>query len=210
MVSENLKQCSNCRRPSCIYPSVCRNLNDDPVPLTELYRKILKLKGVKKLSIGSGIRYDINLNEKSQYKAQHYKYLEQLFTHHISGYLKVAPEHSEDHILNEMRKPHFSVFCEFKELYDNFNRKNNSKQFLVPYIISSHPGCTLDDMKTLRKKLQKLHLSPEQVQDFMPTPMTLSSVIFYSGINPYTGKKVFAETRTERKKEQKNVFFSYT
>ena len=207
MIPYNLKICAECKRPSCIFPSVCKNLNDNPQPLTKLYRAIMKIQGIKKISIGSGIRYDVNLNKKSTYISEHKEYIQQLFKNHISGYLKVAPEHSEDHVLKEMRKPAFSLFCDFKDLYDSFNRKNNKKQFVVPYIISGHPGCTMQDMKNLKIKLNRLKLNPEQVQDFMPTPMTLSSVIFFTGINPYNDTKVFSEKRLELKKEQKNVFF---
>lgn len=199
--------CRKCRRPSCIYPSVCKNLNDNPEPLTRLYRQIAAVKNVKKITIGSGIRYDIHLSKSTTFKRQHKDYLEELFDRHVSGYLKVAPEHSEPHVLSAMRKPAFALFEEFYVSFRKFNQQKGKKQFMVPYIISSHPACTLADMKTVKKKLNQMGLNPEQVQDFMPTPMTLSSVIYYSGINPYSQQKTFTEKAPARKKEQKSVFF---
>jgi uncharacterized radical SAM protein YgiQ len=199
--------CHKCRRPSCIFPAVCRNLQDNPDELTRLYRLVSSEKNVRKVTIGSGIRYDIHLSKTTRFKKQHKEYIEELFSTHVSGYLKVAPEHSEIHVLEAMRKPSFELFEEFRDLFMQFSHKNRKQQFIVPYIISSHPACSLQDMKTLKKKLNRMGLNPEQVQDFMPTPLTLSSVIYYSGINPYTGQKTFTEKIPSGKKEQKSVFF---
>ncbi len=191
--------CDKCRRPSCLHPKLCPNLNNDHTPLLKLYRQIREVKGVKKAFIGSGIRYD--LFDKSPY-------LETVLRHHTSGRLKVAPEHTEPHVLRIMRKPSFE---QFERLNDDFKlicRREGLPYQLIPYFISSHPACTERDMKNLSAKvLGRLHFNLEQVQDLTPTPMTLSSVMFYTGIDPYTGEQLFVAKTQEDKRRQKSYFF---
>jgi uncharacterized radical SAM protein YgiQ len=203
----NMRLCHQCKRSSCIFPAICPNLNDNPKPLINLYENASNIQHIKKITIGSGIRYDIHINKKSKHFAAHTQYLEQLISRHVSGKLKVAPEHSETSVLQHMRKPGFDSFIEFKNLFDRINTKHGLKQILIPYFISSHPGCTLQDMRNLKKKLDRQRVFPDQVQDFMPTPMTLSSVIYYSGYDPYSKNKVFVERILNLKRQQKGVFF---
>ncbi len=199
MGGRNEELCNKCRRPSCLHPKICPNLNNDHTPLLKLYNKIRAVKGVKRAFIGSGIRYD--LFDKSPY-------LETVLRHHTSGRLKVAPEHTEDRVLRIMRKPSFDLF---EKLNDDFRRicKANSLPYqLIPYFISSHPGCTEGDMKRLSERvLGRLHFNLEQVQDLTPTPMTLSSVMFYTGVDPYSGESVFVARSQEDKRRQKSYFF---
>ena len=191
--------CAKCRRPSCLHPKPCPNLNRDHKPLIELYRKIRATKGVKHAYIGSGIRYDLFENSD---------YLKEVVVHHTSGRLKVAPEHTEDGVLDLMRKPSFTLFEELNRDFNRICRENGLRYQLIPYFISSHPGCREADMQALsRKVLGKLNFTLEQVQDLTPTPMTLSSVMFYTGINPYTGKKVFVARSQADKRKQKQYFF---
>ena len=196
---KNKALCAKCVRPSCLHPKVCPNLNNDHRPLLDLYRKIRTFKGVKHAYIGSGIRYDLFDNSD---------YLREVVVHHTSGRLKVAPEHTEDGVLKLMRKPSFSLF---EELNRNFNKiccENGLRYQLIPYFISSHPGCREADMRALSQKvLGKLHFTLEQVQDLTPTPMTLSSVMFYTGENPYTGERVYVARSQEDKRRQKAYFF---
>ncbi|MBQ2703638.1 MAG: YgiQ family radical SAM protein [Alistipes sp.] len=191
--------CAKCRRPSCLHPKMCPNLDNDHRPLLALYEKIRAVKGVKKAFVGSGIRYD--LFDRSNY-------LETVIKHHTSGRLKVAPEHTEDRVLKLMRKPSFALF---EQLNDDFRAvcRHEALNFqLIPYFISSHPGCTEQDMRSLAQKvLGKLHFNLEQVQDLTPTPMTLSSVMFYTGENPYTGERLYVARNQEDKKRQKSYFF---
>ena len=191
--------CGKCRRPSCLHPKPCPNLNRDHKPLIELYRKVRGIKGVKHAYIGSGIRYD--LFENSQY-------LKEVVLHHTSGRLKVAPEHTEDGVLALMRKPSFTLFEQLNQDFNRICRENGLRYQLIPYFISSHPGCREVDMQALsRKVLGKLHFTLEQVQDLTPTPMTLSSVMFYTGENPYTHERVFVARSQEDKRRQKQYFF---
>lgn len=196
---KNLDICAKCRRPSCLHPKPCPNLNRDHRPLIELYRKVRKTKGVKHAYIGSGIRYDLFENND---------YLKEVVLHHTSGRLKVAPEHTEDGVLNLMRKPSFTLFEELNRDFNRICRENGLRYQLIPYFISSHPGCHERDMKALSVKvLGKLNFTLEQVQDLTPTPMTLSSVMFYTGINPYTGENVFVARSQNDKRKQKQYFF---
>ena len=201
--------CKKCNRPSCIFPTLCYNLCFDHYPLLTLYRKISKLPKIKKITIGSGVRYDMlqtaNAEKYKSYGLQ--EYTTELIRNHVSGRLKVAPEHTENHILHLIRKPSFDSFITFKKEFDTINLKFNLNQQLIPYFISSLPSCRLQDMQTLSRKMKHIHYKPEQVQDFTPTPMTLASVIFYTGINPYTGEKVFCETNINKKREQNSFFF---
>jgi len=197
--------CGACRRPSCIHPSICRNLDTSHGPLLELYRRVRSMPEVKRVFIGSGIRYDLFDRPVDGPTG---KYLEEVMRHHVSGRLKVAPEHSEPEILTQMRKPSFALFERFKAEFDRINREHSLRLQLTPYLMSSHPGCTDAHMARLMARLHDLNLRPEQVQDFTPTPMTLSSVIFHTGIDPTTGKTVHVARATESKIQQKAFFFS--
>ena len=199
MRGKNEELCQRCRRPSCLHPKLCPNMNNDHRPLLELYRKIRETKGVKRAFIGSGIRYD--LFDDSEYFATVVKY-------HTSGRLKVAPEHTENHVLRLMRKPPFAMFERLNERFAEVCRREGLKYQLIPYFISSHPGCEERDMQALADKvLGRLHFTLEQVQDLTPTPMTLSSVMFYTGVNPYTGEEVYVARSQEDKRRQKAYFF---
>ena len=191
--------CAKCRRPSCLHPKMCPNLNNDHRPLLALYEKIRAVKGVKKAFVGSGIRYD--LFDKSNY-------FETVVKHHTSGRLKVAPEHTEDRVLKLMRKPSFELFEKLNVDFRSVCRREGLNYQLIPYFISSHPGCTEQDMRALSQKvLGRLNFNLEQVQDLTPTPMTLSSVMFYTGENPYTGERLYVARNQEDKKRQKSYFF---
>ena len=192
--------CERCRRPSCLHPKICPNLNNDHRPLLDLYAKIRAVKGLKKAFIGSGIRYD--LFDDSPYLAT-------VLKHHTSGRLKVAPEHTEEHVLQLMRKPPFALFEQLNADFQTICRREGLRYQLIPYFISSHPGCMERDMKALSERvLGRLHFTLEQVQDLTPTPMTLSSVMFYTGMNPYTKKPLFVARNQEDKKRQKSYFFA--
>ena len=196
---KNKSLCAKCVRPSCLHPKVCPNLNNDHRPLLDLYRKIRTFKGVKHAYIGSGIRYDLFDNSD---------YLREVVVHHTSGRLKVAPEHTEDGVLKLMRKPSFTLFEELNRNFNKICRENGLRYQLIPYFISSHPGCREADMRALSQRvLGKLHFTLEQVQDLTPTPMTLSSVMFYSGENPYTGERVYVARSQDDKRRQKQYFF---
>ena len=191
--------CARCRRPSCLHPQRCPNLDNDHRPLLALYEKIRAVKGIRKAFIGSGIRYDLFDDSP---------YLETVLRHHTSGRLKVAPEHTEEHVLRLMRKPSFALFEQLNESFHAICRREGLPYQLIPYFISSHPGCTEHDMRELaRKVLGRLHFTLEQVQDLTPTPMTLSSVMFYSGENPYTHEPVYVARTQEEKRRQKSYFF---
>ncbi len=204
MQGVNQDMCAKCKKPSCIFPKICSNLNTNHKPLLELYRKVRSVKDLKKVFIGSGIRYDMFADWSNSTNRE---YFDEVVRFHVSGRLKVAPEHTEDQVLRYMRKPDFNLFVELKEKFDNINRKHGLKQQLIPYFISSHPGCSIEHMQKLSEKVTKLGLHLEQVQDFTPTPMTLASTIFYTGVDPYTGKKVFTERSKEGKLKQRDLFF---
>ncbi len=207
MKGENLDICDKCKRPSCIFPSICPNLNTNPKQLTELYRKASKKQGIKKIFIGSGIRYDLFMNNLNQ--KDYMDYISDLIKNHVSGRLKIAPEHTSDKVLKIMRKPSFKMFNEFKKLFDNLNTKFNLNQQLIPYFISSHPNSTDEDMAELAIETKKLNFKLEQIQDLTPTPMTLSTVMYYTGINPYTLKKVSVPRSQKEKLSQRKFFFWY-
>ena len=191
--------CAKCRRPSCLHPKMCPNLDNNHQPLLALYEKIRAVKGVKKAFIGSGIRYDL---------FDHSRYLETVIKHHTSGRLKVAPEHTEDKVLKLMRKPSFELFERLNVDFRAICRREGLNYQLIPYFISSHPGCTEQDMRSLSQKvLGRLNFNLEQVQDLTPTPMTLSSVMFWTGENPYTGERLYVARNQEDKKRQKAYFF---
>lgn len=211
MQGRNLKACERCLRPSCIHPDICPNLNADHRPLTEIYRKVDALPGVKKSFIGSGIRYDLLMHEYRDPKLAQAaaEYTEEVISKHVSGRLKVAPEHTSDRVLNLMRKPSFDLFKKFKREFDRINEKHGLKQQLIPYFISSHPGCKGEDMAELALLTKSLNFKLEQVQDFTPTPMTVATVIYYSGYHPYTLEKVYTAISKDEKDAQRQYFFWY-
>lgn len=204
MCGKDQNLCQQCKRPSCLFPQKCKNLNDSHVRLTKLYEQVEKIQGIKHVTIGSGIRYDL-LNGAEGEK----EYMSQLIRKHVSGRLKVAPEHTEDSVLKLMRKPSFTMFEKFKKSFDELNQKYGMREQIIPYFISSHPGCKAQDMKNLEQRLRTLRVMPEQVQDFTPTPMTLSTTMFYTGVNPYTMEPVFSAKTKEDKDKQKSFFFWY-
>ncbi len=201
MQGKDISLCRHCSRPSCIYPSVCKNLNNSHAPILKVYRKIQEMPAIKKAFIGSGIRYDM-IDE-----ATREQYLNEVITRHTSGRLKVAPEHTSDKVLKQMRKPSFDLFIRLNNDFQRICKKTGLKYQLIPYFISSHPGCSEKEMKELSEKMKGLHFRLEQVQDFTPTPLTLSSVMYYTGENPYTHEKLFVERHMDNKKKQKNYFF---
>lgn len=208
MGGKNLNACRKCARPSCIHPAICPNLNGDHAPLTDIYESVSSLPGVKHCTIGSGVRYDMLLHDwkDERLNGEARRYTTRLITHHVSGRLKVAPEHTEDHVLDIMRKPSFRLFHRFKSVFENECRKAGLRQQIIPYFISSHPGCEERDMKALSEETRALHLMTDQVQDFTPTPLTLSTTIFCTGYHPYTMERVFCEHDPEKKKRQKSYF----
>lgn len=211
MKGKNLEICAKCKKPSCISPVVCKNLNADHSPLIELYKEVGKIHGIKKSFIGSGVRYDLLLNryDEEALNMAARDYTEELIAHHVSGRLKVAPEHTQDEVLRQMRKPSFKLFGTFKNIFDKVNRKYGLNQQLIPYFISSHPGCTELDMAELAVITKDLHFQLEQVQDFTPTPMTLATEMYYTGYHPYTLEKVYTARSKEQKLAQRQFFFWY-
>ncbi|MFV0366725.1 MAG: YgiQ family radical SAM protein [Mangrovibacterium sp.] len=205
------KICAKCKRPSCIFPNVCNNLNNNHEPLTQLYRQVRKHPKIKKAFIGSGIRYDMMLHRGKDEKVNqsNLNYLREVIKYHVSGRLKVAPEHTSDKVLKLMRKPSFKLFHEMTCIFNDVNKKEGLKQQLIPYFISSHPGCSNEDMANLAAETKKLNFQLEQVQDLTPTPMTLSTVIYYSGYNPYTMEKVYTAKMQTEKLAQRKFFFWY-
>lgn len=208
MGGKDMKKCHVCSRVSCIWPSVCGNLQTDHRRLSLLYNEVDRIAGVKKTFIGSGVRYDLLFPEwnKNAGKSEE-NYLRELILNHTSGRLKVAPEHTSSKVLEAMRKPPFSLFRKLKNKFDSIIKTYGINYEIIPYFISSHPGCSDTDMKTLAAEIKALDIKPEQVQDFTPTPMTLATTMFYTGFNPYTGKKVFVARSIEDKRRQKNYFF---
>lgn len=203
--------CARCTSPSCIHPVICSNLDTSHKPITEIYRKVDAHPKVKKAFVGSGIRYDLLVDDfnKNNKDNNHDEYMEQLITRHVSGRLKVAPEHTSDDTLRVMRKPSFKYFKLFKEKYDKISDKYNLNQPLIPYFISSHPGCEEADMANLAAETKDLGFRLEQVQDFTPTPMTVAEVIYYSGVHPYTLKPIYTAKTKEEKQNQNRFFFWY-
>ena len=201
-------KCLHCKRPTCLTPKVCPNLNTDLTALIDLYRAADKVQGIKKCCIGSGIRYDILHHHDTDPKVDksHIEYARELITKHVSGRLKVAPEHTSDSVLALMRKPSFTQFEQFKKTFDKINHDSGLKQQLITYFISSHPGCSEEDMAELAIITKRLNFKLEQIQDFTPTPMTLSTEIFYTGFNPYTMQPVYT-ARTDRDKQAQRQFF---
>jgi len=211
MHGKNLKVCEQCKKPSCIHPRVCPNLNTDHSALLDIYHAVDALHGVKKSFIGSGVRYDLILHDTGDININkvNLRYARELIEHHVSGRLKVAPEHTSDAVLQLMRKPSFQLFYDFKALFDQVNRSAHLNQQLIPYFISSHPGCTNKDMAQLAEITRRMGYKLEQVQDFTPTPMTVSTETWYTGFHPYTLEPVYSARTPQQKKEQNQYFFWY-
>lgn len=211
MHGKNLDICRKCRKPSCLHPVVCPNLNTDHSALLDIYHMVDALPRVKKSFIGSGVRYDLSMHPTGDAKtdAANRRYNEELISSHVSGRLKVAPEHTEPSVLDIMRKPPFGLFYDFKKFFEQVNRKYGLRQQIIPYFISSHPGCREIDMAELAVKTKELDFHLEQVQDFTPTPMTVATEIYYSGYHPYTGEKVFTAVNPAQKLAQRKYFFWY-
>ena len=207
MRGRDASRCELCRRKSCLFPSPCSNMDRDHSRVLALYRKVDAVKGIRHSYIGSGVRYDLFLDEKGFVDASGTEYLRELMLKHTSGRLKVAPEHTEEKVLRYMAKPSFKLFERLRREFDKINRESGTHVELVPYFISSHPGCTLQDMKNLASNPCLKGIWMEQVQDFMPTPMTTSSIMFCTGIDPRNMQEVFVEKNPLRKKEQKSLFF---
>ena len=211
MRGNDLTLCEQCKRPSCIHPKVCPNLNTDHRPLLDIYRSVDALPQIKKSFIGSGVRYDLLLHQSKDEAINRAarEYTRELITHHVSGRLKVAPEHTSPRVLDLMRKPSFEQFYEFKRIFDRINKEEGLNQQIVPYFISSHPGCTEEDMAELATITKSLDFHLEQVQDFTPTPMTVSTEAWYTGLHPYTLQPVFSAKSPQEKLAQRMFFFWY-
>ena len=207
----DLDKCKKCVRPSCLHPLPCPNLNNDHAKLLDIYHSVDALPGVKKSFIGSGVRYDLAMHQNRNEKVNqtNKNYIKELILKHVSGRLKVAPEHTSDAVLKCMRKPSFELFKRFTETFDRLNQKYELRQQLIPYFISSHPACTEQDMVELAIQTKQLNFRLEQVQDFTPTPMTVSSEIYYTGVHPYTLEKVYTARTPKEKENQRKYFFWY-
>jgi uncharacterized radical SAM protein YgiQ len=207
----NRKVCENCKKPSCLFPAVCKNLNADHRPLLDLYKEVDKIPGIKKSFISSGIRYDLltALYDDGELNKAARDYAREVIRNHVSGRLKIAPEHTDPEVLKFIRKPDFSAFYQFKKTFDKINREENLRQQLIPYFMSSHPGSTETAMAELAVIAKNLNFHPEQIQDFTPTPMTLSTEIFYTGYHPYTLQPVFTAKTPAEKLNQRQYFFWY-
>ncbi|MBR7125195.1 MAG: DUF3362 domain-containing protein, partial [Prevotella sp.] len=211
MGGKNTKACERCKRPSCINPKICPNLNTDHTKLLDIYHAVDSLPYIKKSFIGSGVRYDLLLHKSGDEavdKAAR-QYTRELICNHVSGRLKVAPEHTSDRVLSLMRKPSFRLFEEFKRVFDRINREENLKQQIIPYFMSSHPGCREEDMAELAVQTKRLDFHLEQVQDFTPTPMTVSTETWYTGYDPYTLEPVYCAKTPHDKLAQRQFFFWY-
>ena len=204
-------KCRKCKRPSCIHPKVCPNLNTDHRPLLDIYHAVDALPGIKKSFIGSGVRYDLLLHESKDpaINRSTKEYTRELIAKHVSGRLKVAPEHTSDSVLHIMRKPPFSQFYDFKKIFDKINNELNLRQQIIPYFISSHPGCTQEDMAELAVITKRLDFHLEQVQDFTPTPMTVATEAWHTGYHPYTLQPIFSAKTQKEKLAQRMFFFWY-
>ena len=211
MQGHDLTLCQRCKRPSCIHPKVCPNLNTDHRPLLDIYRSVDALPQIKKSFIGSGVRYDLLLHKSKDEAINRAArdYTHELITRHVSGRLKVAPEHTSPRVLDLMRKPSFEQFYEFKRIFDRINKEEGLNQQIIPYFISSHPGCTQEEMAELAAITKSLDFHLEQVQDFTPTPMTVSTETWYTGLHPYTLQPVFSAKTPQEKLAQRMFFFWY-
>lgn len=211
MRGKNQELCGKCKRPSCIHPAICPNLNGDHTALLEIYKAVDSIPGIKKSFIGSGVRYDLLLHDYKDERLNKAakEYTRELIVNHVSGRLKVAPEHTSDKVLRLMRKPSFTQFGDFKLIFDRINRELNLKQQIIPYFISSHPGCQEEDMAELAVQTKQMDFHLEQVQDFTPTPMTVSTEAWYAGIHPYTEEEVYSAKTQKEKLAQRQFFFWY-
>ena len=203
--------CDKCVSPSCIHPTICYNLDTSHEAMLDIYQTVENHPKVKKAFVSSGIRYDLLVRRPNNQKEDpsHERYLKQLVTRHVSGRLKVAPEHTSEDVLKIMRKPSFKYFYAFKTKFEQISRAAGLKQFLIPYFISSHPGSTEESMANLACETKDLGFKLEQVQDFTPTPMTVATVIYYSGYHPYTLKPVYTARTRKEKLNQNRFFFWY-
>ena len=211
MSGKNKALCRKCRRPSCVHPQNCPNMSNDHRPLLDIYRTVREMPGVKRVTIGSGVRYDLLLHRTGDVaidKATD-EYTRELILHHVSGRLKVAPEHTSDRVLHLMRKPPFAQFERFKQIFDQVNKSAGLRQQIIPYFISSHPGCTPEDMAELAALTKRLDFQLEQVQDFTPTPMTVSTEAWHTGLHPYTLQPVYSAKSPADKLRQRMFFFWY-
>ena len=197
MHGKDMSLCEQCARASCLFPKICKNLNQDFAPLMQIYKRVDALPYIKKSFVGSGVRYDLMNDE----------YGRELILNHVSGRLKVAPEHTASSVLQIMRKPAWEQYEKFYRFFEQVNKQAGMNQQIIPYFISSHPGCTNGDMKQLAEKCKQMHYRPEQVQDFTPTPMTLATTMFYTGLNPYTMEPVYVAKTKEEKQKQNSFFF---
>ncbi|WP_289074680.1 YgiQ family radical SAM protein [uncultured Bacteroides sp.] len=211
MRGKDESMCRRCKRPSCIHPKICPNLNTDHRPLLDIYHAVDALPGIKKSFIGSGVRYDLLLHESKDpaVNKSTQEYTHELIIKHVSGRLKVAPEHTSDKVLYVMRKPPFEQFERFKKIFDRINTEHNLRQQIIPYFISSHPGCTAEDMAELAVITKRLDFHLEQVQDFTPTPMTVATEAWYTGYHPYTLEPIFSAKTQKEKLAQRMFFFWY-
>ncbi|WP_044109781.1 YgiQ family radical SAM protein [Xylanibacter brevis] len=211
MHGRNIKACEKCKRPSCIHPQICPNLDTNHSKLIDIYKSVDALPGIKKSFIGSGVRYDLLLHRSKDEEANRstQEYTRELICNHVSGRLKVAPEHTSDRVLYLMRKPSFRQFEDFKRIFDRINKEGNLRQQIIPYFISSHPGCHEEDMAELAVLTKKLDFQLEQVQDFTPTPMTIATETWYTGYDPYTLEPVFSAKTPKEKMAQRQYFFWY-
>ncbi len=211
MHGKDLNICHKCKRPSCIHPQICKNLNTDHSGLLEIYHAVDAIKAVKKSFIGSGVRYDLLLHNTGNEKINtaNRRYTEELITRHVSGRLKVAPEHTSDKVLQQMRKPPFKLFYDFKRIFDETCKRHGLRQQIIPYFISSHPGSTAEDMAELAIITKGLDFHLEQVQDFTPTPMTVATETWYTGLHPYTLEPVYSAKTQRDKLAQRQFFFWY-
>ena len=211
MRGKNQELCAKCKRPSCAFPSVCKNMNTDHAPLLEMYRAVDALPCIKKSFIGSGVRYDVVMHrtDSEEINRTNAEYARELIKNHVSGRLKVAPEHTSDRVLSVMRKPSFALFKQFKQIFDRINESEHLNQQIIPYFISSHPGCEPIDMAELAIETKRLNFQLEQVQDFTPTPMTLATEMYHTGLDPYTLKPIFVARTKDDKLAQRQFFFWY-
>ncbi len=211
MRGKNQELCAKCKRPSCAFPSVCKNMNTDHAPLLEMYRAVDALPSIKKSFIGSGVRYDVVMHrtDSEEVNRTNAEYARELIKNHVSGRLKVAPEHTSDRVLSVMRKPSFALFKLFKQTFDRINESEHLNQQIIPYFISSHPGCEPIDMAELAIETKRLNFQLEQVQDFTPTPMTLATEMYHTGLDPYTLKPIFVARTKDDKLAQRQFFFWY-
>ena len=211
MRGKNQELCAKCKRPSCAFPSVCKNMNTDHAPLLEMYRAVDALPSIKKSFIGSGVRYDVVMHrtDSEEVNRTNAEYARELIKDHVSGRLKVAPEHTSDRVLSVMRKPSFALFKQFKQTFDRINESEHLNQQIIPYFISSHPGCEPIDMAELAIETKRLNFQLEQVQDFTPTPMTLATEMYHTGLDPYTLQPVYVARTKDDKLAQRQFFFWY-